>query len=247
MSVNFRPVIHWPVNQLLLPPEYFGVQTPTGLSSLDVRAPKFVDAGEMSKLTTSMARSSSQGLSLVSGLVKPDLKVALNDSTQLAVRLKPGTPVRPNGPLDFQFQGGDIVVNLNLAVFILNSVSWNPVDDDLQVQIFAAVYGHELLHVFDELDIVSKWLQPQLLANTWIDTYLVKAQTYTFGTPSMTVAQVDSEFRARFFESLQVEVFNTWATESNRRSALRDAPAEYAKVQKVVDGLRIKQVNRPHP
>jgi hypothetical protein len=38
-------------------------------------------------------------------------------------------------------------------------------EDNLSIQIFVLIYGHELLHVLDEIEIMS-WLPPRLLNET---------------------------------------------------------------------------------
>src|SRR3982074_3419628 len=121
MSATFRNVIRWPANPLLLPPEYFGVRVPTGLCSLDVRAPNFVDIIRMSQLVPVSGRGPGGGLALVNGLVTRSLTPALANPGQLAIRRTAGAPAPTNGPLDFQFQGGEIVLTLELGIYILNS------------------------------------------------------------------------------------------------------------------------------
>lgn len=93
--------------------------------------------------------------------------------------------------------------------------------------------------------LLSEWLTKQLLADPWIDRYLVRAEVYRFGKASGGAAQTEIDFRTCFVNYLYEIVQNLWATESNRRESLRDAPAEYAKVADRINDLRAAQINRP--
>ena len=75
----------------------------------------------------------------------------------------------------------------------------------------------------------------------------VRALATACSTPAMVATQTDSDFQTFIGNTIQVDIFNIWARESNRREALRDAPAEYKKVQDKVDDLRARQINRPQP
>jgi len=80
-----------------------------------------------------------------------------------------------------------------------------------------------------------------------VNRYLMQGQAYTYGTPRMSMAQVERDFQTFITNTIQVAVHNLWATESNRRGALRDAPAQYRIVQDKVDDLRARKINRPRP
>lgn len=136
------------------------------------------------------------------------------------------------------------MLKLKLGIWIIQHVEPDPYDD-YDVQIFALIYGHELLHVNDEIDIARNWLPPRLPNESVINKYLVQCQTYTFGTPRQLMVDVDREFKEHIRGRINGEVRQLWATETNRRAGMRDAPAEYAKVQSQVDTLRAMQINRP--
>jgi hypothetical protein len=241
MSVTFRTEIEWPDNQLLLPAEYYNITTPSGLSSFQVRAPNFVDVNRMGQLGHSNVGSSSTGqLSIVNGRVTKDLRVEFANPVAQWRRTSQGA----RGPGQYQFTGGETILKLRLGIWILDLNNPAP-DDDLAVQIFALIYGHELLHVVDEIDIVRNWLPTRITNETAINQYLVRAQTYTYGTPRQAIQDVDREFREHIRSRIQQEILHVWAPETNRRGGLRDAPAQYAIVQSQVDTLRARQINRP--
>lgn len=244
MSVNFVPNIIWSNNELLLPADWYNVQVPTGLAGFHVRAPNYVDVSGMSRVSRSAtARAGAGGqLAIVNGLVTNDLQVRFDNMTRQWRCTPLGGPSSRQGPGQFQFQGGDVFLDLSLGIYILNTNE--PKEDPISVDIFAAIYGHELLHVLDEIDIVRNWLQPRLLAEPTIQRYLVQAQPYVFGTQSQSIAQVEQDFHTYIRNTIQTAVHNVWAVEANRRQGLRDAPSEYAIVQNRVDTLRARQINR---
>lgn len=247
MSVNFRPNIDWPNNDLLLPAEWFDVKIPPGLSSLYIRDPNFVDITTMMKLSKDDATFASGGLKMTEGLVTSDLKVRFADPSKQWRRTSLSATRDPNhGPFQYQFAGGDVFLDLTLGIYLLTTADYNP-NDDLSVQIFARLYEHELLHVFDDVDLVNNWLIPHLNIDPDVARFLVRGEPYTYGTPAMVATQTDSDFQTFIGNTIQVDIFNIWARESNRREALRDAPAEYKKVQDKVDDLRARQINRPQP
>lgn len=247
MSVTFRPNIEWPKNDLLIPAEWFDVAVPPGLSSFYVRNPNFVDVTTMMKLAKDDGTFASGGLKMTNGLVTADLKVRFPNPTAQWRRTSLSTAKDANhGPFQYQFTGGDVFLDLFLGIYLLQSLDYD-LDDDLSVQIFARIYEHELLHVADEVDLVNNWLIPHLNTDADVARYLVRGEPYVYGTPSMVAAQVDRDFQTFIGNTIQVAIFNVWATESNRREKVRDAPAQYKIVQDKVDDLRARQINRPHP
>jgi hypothetical protein len=111
MSVNFKAVIDWSDNQLLLPAELFKVEVPLSLAGFHVRAPNFVDATRMSQLSRDTPGASSGGqLSIVNGLVTRDLNIEFANAAQWR-RINQGT----NGPGHYQFAGGDVLIKLKLT------------------------------------------------------------------------------------------------------------------------------------
>lgn len=247
MGVTFRANIQWPENQLLLPADWFGVRVPAGLDVFYVRAPKYLKVMEMQKrLRSSRVRIGPSGtLATVDGLVDADLTVRYADVAAQWRRL-PGPDGKPStrGPGWFQFTGGDVILELRIGLFLVNFVEPD-LDDDLSVKIFAAHYGHELLHVLDETDVVTNWLPRKAPADPFVAKTLVKQEPYTYGTPSQTIDEVEKEFRVRITAMTHDYIRNgLWAPEVNRREATRDSADEYKKVQDVVDRLRAAQINR---
>ena len=171
MGVTFRANIRWPENDLLFPADWFGVRPPHGLDLFHVRAPKYLQVLEMQKrLRSSAVRSSSSGtLAMVDGLVDTDLTVRYADVAAHWRRL-PGPDGKPStrGPGRFQFTGGEVILDLRIGLFLVSFIEPD-LNDDLSLKIFAAHYGHELLHVLDETDVVKNWLPPKAMADPFVD------------------------------------------------------------------------------
>ena len=244
-GAQFRPRTTWPKNASQLSAPRAGVQVPPGVITTNVRQPNFVHATEMMQLRRDNATSRSGGLFSTEGLVTSDLKVSFaNPTAQWRRSLVPGTTDTGHGPYQFQFTGGEVFLDLVLGIYILTTGQPDP-KDNLSVQIFALVYSHELLHVLDETDIVQNWLIPHLNGESTVARYLIQAQPYTYGTPRQGPSAIDQDFQRHMGDKIETAIFNVWATESNRREALRDSPAEYRKVQEKVEELRRRQINRP--
>ncbi len=147
------------------------------------------------------------------------------------------------GPGRFNFTGGKVFLDLRSASTSLNTVEPNPTDN-LSVEIFAEVYSHELLHVWDNIDILTNCLPSRIETEPNVAQYLVRGETYTYGRSSESIAEVERGFHTYIQNTLQTDVHNLFAVEANRRSSLRDAPAEYDSVQQRINDLRARQINR---
>lgn len=245
MALTFKPRVRWPKNDLLLPAELFSISVPRGVDAFDVRSPNVVDAAEMMRLAPNSGASSSGQLAIVNGLVTAKLTISFADPKKQwrKTPLSHGSQ-SPHGPWQFEFTGGDVFLDLELAIYVAKSVDYDP-KDDLSVQIFALIYEHELLHVLDEIDIVTRWLPAHVLAEPTVERHLVQRKPYVYGKASSTAMEQDfSEFLAKIIVG---DINYFWVTEKNRRARLRDDPAEYKIVQEKADRLRTRQINRPNP
>ena len=61
-----------------------------------------------------------------------------------------------------------MILDLRIGLFLVSFIEPD-LDDDLSLKIFAAHYGHELLHVLDETDVVKNWLPPKALADPFVE------------------------------------------------------------------------------
>ena len=141
MGVTFRRRISWPENDLLFPAELFNVTVPPGLCSMDVRVPNIVDINKMNQLSSGAGYSSSSGgLSSAYGFVNPKLTAIFpNPAAQWRRTPAPGAKNSDYGPCQFQFTGGEVILDLTLEIYVITAAEIDP-NDDLSVQIFACVY-----------------------------------------------------------------------------------------------------------
>ena len=142
MGVTFRANIRWPENDLLFP------------QMLEMQK----------RLRSSAVRSGSSGtLATVDGLVDSDLTVRYADVAAQWRRLpSPDGKPSPRGPGPFQFTGGEVIRDLRIGLFLVSFIEPD-LDDDLSLKIFAAYYGHKVLHVLDAGRFTGaiRWSVPQ--------------------------------------------------------------------------------------
>ena len=224
-------------------PRLHGVQIPAGLSRDHVRAPNFVTTTQLQQLAQANPATRTQ-LSLVNGLVTPSLEVRFaNVQTQWRRVSAAGTPTAPHGPCTFQFLGGDVFLDLILTLHIADTYTPQP-RDPISVELFATVYSHELLHVLDAVDIFTHWLLPaRVNSEPSVARYLVQAQPYSFGQFRQPIHQVEQDFHRHIQADIQNTIRGLWGSESDRRTALRDTPVNYATVQQRVNFLHRWQNN----
>lgn len=97
---------------------------------------------------------------------------------------------------------------------------------------------HELLHVLDEVDIVSRWMPPEAYKDDMVLKYLTNAE-------AVDNAMYQSWFRGAGFTNWLKD--GLWSPEHNRRKDIRDSAQQYAKLQSRIEDLRVAITNRPSP
>ncbi len=222
---NFVPsVLHQ--NSLLFPASLYQVSVPPSLSSYDIRPPTFVSPEQM--LNLSRPQEGSTSLSIVHGLTTVDFTVRFSNLA------RQWQPVSRQGRTLRQFRGGDIYLEITLNVYILEGDRPLP-DDAYTQQIFSIIMSHELEHVADEIDIVSRWMPGRAYQDSLVRCYLSEAQ-----------AMEERAFRHWFTQSHFSDWLKNglWADEHNRRASTRDSPGNYRQLQQQIDGIRRVQVNR---
>ena len=237
MAVTFTPKVQWPDNPSRLQAKDFGIKVPTGLSDVHIREPNFVDVTVMSAKSKERAVGKGSALSIVNGLVTRELGVMFADPERQWKELSGGK----SGPGQFQFQGGEIFLELQLAVYVIQHVKPDP-NDKYSKQIFAEVYSHELLHVLDEVTLLQS-LPKDLEGDADISKLLT--QPFNYGTRAQTMAVAAAEFREYVRKRIAGLVASDhWAAKTNANAGRRDSPDEYKKVQDRIDTLRAQQINR---
>src|SRR5260370_7326483 len=162
MAVTFPPGITWKerANQLAYPFDWFGIKPPRDLPLDFVRPPKFVNSAEMGKLVRESARNTPAGLSTVEGHVSTDFQVSFTDPNRQWLTL-PGPDGKPpvRGPANFKFQGGGVILDPTLALYILDLRE--PGSHANSLKTFPTLYDHELLHVLNATTIINNCLPKQ--------------------------------------------------------------------------------------
>ena len=216
-------------NELRLPAE--DIEVPSDWASSSVPGPTYVPPARMVEL---LRQGSSSGtghnLGIVHGLTKAELTVRFADFSRQWVQVSTGVPGR-----FWQFRGGEIYLDLSISVYVLEGDRPDS-KDPISSQIFKIIMKHELLHVADEIDLVTQWMPSEAYRDHMVERYLTNAQT-------VDDSMMQAWFRGgRFEEWLRDGI---WTGEHNRRAGIRDAPKEYAALQDQINTLRRKQINRP--
>ena len=243
-NVEFVTEVKWPSNGHPLRASQYKIDVPSGVPATALRMPNYVDVPGMSAVLrsgTTLAQGPGAQLGSVNGLVTSQLTLRFDDAQkQWSSRPLGGSN---QGPVEFTFQGGKIRLDLSLGIYVLNTNKPAP-GDAVSEKIFSVVYSHELLHVLDNIEMINSWFMPKLKINRVIDDYLIKRKPYVYGRQADQPQRLQMEFPKFINDKLETEAHNIWAVEANRRQALRDAPAEYGKVQEKINDLRSSRTIR---
>lgn len=242
--VEFVTEVKWPSNGSSLRAAQYKIDVPSGVPVTAVRMPNYVDVPGMSAALRSgstLAQGAGGQLGTVNGLVTSELRLRFDDAQRQWTSRPLGGPSQ--GPVEFTFLGGKVHLELSLGIYVLNT-NKPPPGDAVSEKIFSVVYGHELLHVLDNIEMINSWFMPKLKMNRVIDDYLIKRKPYVYGRQADPPQRLLTEFPKFITEKLETEAHNIWAVEANRRQAVRDAPAEYKKVQDKINDLRSSRTMR---
>jgi hypothetical protein len=166
----------------------------------------------MVSLLQSPGRSHGRGL----GMTQRRRRVAVTfpNPAQQWRQVRTSSAVSP-----WQFQGGDVLFEATITVYVLEGDRPQP-NDDLSRRLFAIIMEHELLHVLDEIDSVSRWMAPEAYKDDKVLRYLSNAQP-------VDNAMFQSWFRAAFSWLKD----GLWTPERNRHGSVRDAAPMCASVR----------------
>lgn len=228
---EFKPRISFG-NDLLLPAAMYGIRVPPGLPSTSVPAPNFIDPTTMVSLLRSGDGGHGPSLGVTHGLTRTEFAVTFPNPARQWRQVRTSAAVP-----SWQFQGGDVFFDTTITVYVLEG-DRPQTNDDLSRQLFAIIMEHELLHVLDEIDIVSRWMAPEASKDDKVLKYLSNAEP-------VDNAMFQSWFRGNGFSNWLKD--GLWAPEHNRRGSIRDDPLQYAALQRQIDDIRIQMINRPSP
>lgn len=205
-TVRFEPRVQYR-NELLLPLGlYPPIRVPPGVS---VRAPFFVSAQEMFRLAPSRT------ITVVGGLTKAEFSIRFPDSAQWRQVRSGGAALR------WQFQGGVVHLDVTLALYVAEGFQRD-------ARVFATIMEHELLHVYDEIDLVTRYMPAQALNDQYTQRYLVQGR------------EVDDSMFQRWFRGAGFEQWirdGIWVPEHNRRAQVRDSGPEWVRYREKIDAI----------
>lgn len=224
---DFKPNIIFE-NESGLPAD--DIEVPPGLSSSSVPGPTYVTPARMVELHQGSTSGAGHNLGIIHGLTTAELSVRFADFSRQWAQVSTGVPGR-----FWQFRGGDIYLDLKITVYVLEGNRPDS-NDPISGQIFKIIFQHELLHVADEVDLVTDWMPSHAYRDEIVERYLTNAQR-------IDDSMLQHWFRGDHFADWLRTGF--WTPEHNRRGGIRDAPREYAALQEQINALRRKQINRP--
>ena len=207
-DVEFRPNVTWR-NDLLWPAALYGARVPHGLPETWVRAPLYVTAAEMQRL------SPSSTIRVVAGLTTAEFSVRFAD-VQQQWRTVPG-----GGGQRWQFQGGVVYWDLGMALYVVEGFR------DFE-RILVTIMEHELLHVLDERGIVTDYMTAQARQDQYVRRYLLE------GAP-VDDAMFRNWFQGTGFQDWIKN--GIWVPEHNRRATQRDSGPEWERYRERIDSL----------
>jgi hypothetical protein len=202
----------------------YGIRIPKGLSASDVPTPIYLTPEQMLKQqrTDPNSGKTGAGLGIVHGLTTAEFTVSFADMKTQWQNVSTGSS-RPS----WQFQGGDIFFDVTIGVYVLEGD--RPSTTEKSRKIFGVIMEHELLHVWDDVDIVTNWMPTQSLQDDMVKKYLHDAKPVDDG-------MFRNWFQGEGFQSWIRDGF--WASERNSRQKKRDAATEYAALTKKINDLR---------
>jgi hypothetical protein len=210
----------------------YGVRIPKELGDSGVPAPTFVSPTTMVSMLRTQGGSQGSGLGIVHGLTTADFTVRFPDPARQWKQVRPGS-----GPPFWQFQGGDVSLDVVISVYVLEGDRPRP-NDPVSSRIFAIIFEHELLHVLDDVDIVSRWMPPRASQDEKVKKYLTNAEP------------VDDSMYRFWFQGAGLGNWlrdGLWAPERNARRDVRDSRTQYGILRRQVEDLRIQATNQPSP
>ena len=190
-SLRFSSTVSYDSDLMVPIPYYPGLRVPPGVPA---REPIAISFGEMSRLAPDKFPAPA-------GLTVP---------TKISAKLTGPWKQSGNTPATWQFQGGDLQLAVNVAVYIIDK--YRPVP-----KLFEMILSHELLHVQDDIDIVTQYLPEELPGDEYVKKYLIDQKPVD-----------DAMYRNWFIEDrFSKYVRDIWVLERNRRGGGRDSGPVY--------------------
>lgn len=155
MKVAFTPEVRYQ-NQTLLPSGLFpSFNVPKGVS---VRSPFLISSAKMQQLAPP------NNLTVTGGLTTAQFSLRFESLK------RQWQQTRQRGSVFWRFQGGKVFLQITIAIYIVKDFY------DHNPKGFSLIMEHELLHVADNIDIITKYMPEKVPKDPRVKKYLVEKQ-----------------------------------------------------------------------
>jgi hypothetical protein len=203
----------------------YNIKIPSGLAGQKLSAPEFVTYEKLKSLVKS--KDTPKTLGLTYGLVTAEFDISFPAKTTQWKAV--------DGGKYRQFQGGTVNLDLKFGVYLWDYLKPKK-QDEIGDKIFAIVMEHELLHVLDAVDVVSRWLPQKAYSDIQIKRLLSK------GRPLPEKDYKHWIEKGNLTDWIENGYVNP---EYNRRTAKRDSPAQYKAYSAKINALTAERINQP--
>lgn len=190
--LKFSPSVGYENDVLVSVSQHPGLIVPTGITAHE---PTPVTFAQMSKLAPNKFPAPA------------GLTVAIQPSVKLQGQWKQIT----TGPVQWQFQGGEIQLAVTIGVYAIDKYL------EQGGKLYTLILSHELMHVQDDVEVVTQYLPQELPKDNYVKKYLLDQAT-------VDDAMYHNWFMADRFEKY---VRDTWILERNSRGEKRDSGPLY--------------------
>ena len=207
---SFVPRITLADNETLSAATYH-IPLPDGLSQENVRQPSFVSATALDDLRRRRSSATDQAsLSTIHGYTDYQFQMTPEDFQWQTL---PG----PN----YLFQSGTYRLELRLGVFVYNAWQPRPGSPRSLRRIFTEIMAHELIHVRDEIDVVTNYLPERLRTHPLINRYFTRP-----------INEAQRTFIMSSEHGFVFQTRNTYLLERSRRASAAHRSSAYAAGQR---------------
>ena len=191
-NLRFTPSVHHESQAIVPVSNYPGLLVPPGVP---VHEPIAISFARMSQLAPDKFPAPA-GLTVATG--------------ELSMKLQGTWKPTETAPVMWKWQGGDMQLDVTVAVYIIDK--YQPVK-----KLFEVILSHELMHVEDDIDIVTLYLPQELVKDPYVKKYLLDQ------------APLDDSMYRNWFctDKFQQYLREIWAAERNVRQVGRDSGPLY--------------------
>jgi hypothetical protein len=224
-AVQFQARVSHFDKELVRAGEWSGIRYPPGLSKAPV--PEWISVEAMKKLQGPSMKAHT-GLSGAFGLTDAVFSLSFANFKQQ------WRQISSRNPIFWQFQGGVIYLDLTITVYL--DAGWRPHAKSSKeaTQIARLMMEHELLHVKDEIDIVTNYMPVQAPKDKYVHDYLMQGKQVDHGMFMHWFYASDPLHGSHFEKWVHDSV---WLPEHEKRIQKRDSGPDWVRCRQSVDAL----------